>query len=95
MTVRNIRAALLLSLVALLIGVMAGSYATAKAGRSPLVTSQVEAKAYVMAKPETDQVSFAEGFSPVVKRTLVAVVNIASSDSEVKVSWLLCGVPKS
>jgi serine protease Do len=79
MTVRNIRAALPLTLVALLVGVIAGSYAIAKAGRSPFVTSQVQATAYAMAKPEPDQVSFAEGFSPVVKRTLVAVVNIASS----------------
>jgi Do/DeqQ family serine protease len=79
MTVRNIRAALLLSLVALLIGVTAGSYGTAKAGRSPFVISQVQAKASVLAKSETQGVSFAEGFSPVVKRTLVAVVNIASS----------------
>ena len=79
MTVRNIRAALPLTLVALLVGVIAGSYAIAKAGRSPFVTSQVQATAYAMATPEPDQVSFAEGFSPVVKRTLVAVVNIASS----------------
>jgi hypothetical protein len=32
-----------------------------------------------MAMPASDQVSFAEGFSPVVKRTLASVVNIASS----------------
>ena len=79
MKVRNIQAVLLLASVTLLIGVTAGSYATAKTGRSPFVTSQAAAKASGTARPETDQVSFAEGFAPVVKRTLAAVVNIASS----------------
>jgi serine protease Do len=71
---------LLLAIIAVMIGVVAGSSATAKTGRSPWITSQVPARAaFGAARPETDPVSFADGFAPIVKRTIGAVVNIASS----------------
>ena len=74
MSPRNIRSAVMVAIVALVLGAIAGSYATAR-----FPTSQAGVKASGTARPEINQVSFAEGFAPVVKRTLAAVVNIASS----------------
>jgi S1-C subfamily serine protease len=79
MTARNVRARLLLACATLFAGLIAGSYATAKTGLSPFATSQIAAKASVTSRPASDHVSFTEGFSPIVKRTLPSVVNVASS----------------
>ena len=75
MTARNIRATLLFVFATLFVGLIAGSYETAKTGLAPFA----QARPSITARPASDQVSFAEGLSPVVKRTLASVVNIASS----------------
>jgi hypothetical protein len=77
MSSQNVRAAMTIVIVALLLGAIAGSYATARTGRALFATTQA-IKAPGAAIPAADQVSFAEGFAPVVKRTIAAVVNIAS-----------------
>jgi hypothetical protein len=79
MSARNVRTTLLLASATLFTGLIAGSYAITTTGLSPFTTSQVAAQPSVTAGVASDQVSFAEGFSPVVKRTLASVVNIASS----------------
>ena len=63
------------------IGGLAGSWATAKTGRSPF--GKVDAVAMYVSSDEGaaigKQVSFLNGFVPVAKKVLPAVVNIASS----------------
>jgi len=60
-------------IVALGAGTMAGSWATAKSGKTIpiLMAEQVSAA--------SSKVSFEDGFAPVVKRTVPAVVNVSSS----------------
>ncbi len=63
------------------VGGLAGSWATARTGRSPF--GKVGSVAMLVASENGDtvgkQVSFLNGFAPVAKRVLPAVVNIAST----------------
>jgi S1-C subfamily serine protease len=54
-------------------GTLAGSWATAKTGRTIPILLATEAST------TSPKVSFQEGFAPVVKRTVFAVVNVSSS----------------
>ncbi len=67
--------------VALGIGGLAGSWATARSGRSPF--GHVDPVAMFVSSADGEaigkQVSFLDGFVPVAKKVLPAVVNIASS----------------
>lgn len=67
--------------VALLVGGLAGSWATAKTGRSPFHPTEVTPMwvSTAAGAQVEKQLSFANGFVPVVKQVLPAVVNIASS----------------
>ncbi len=70
----------LLAIVALAVGVTAGSMVTAKTGRTPFGTASVAPVFVAASAPVPDgQVSFASGFAVVVERVMPAVVNIAST----------------
>ena len=72
--------AMVLVIAALFVGGLAGSWATAKTGRSPFAPAEVPMWISTAAGADIgNQVSFVNGFVPVVKRVLPAVVNIASS----------------
>src|ERR1035441_8170399 len=67
--------------VAIGAGGLAGSWATARTGRSPF--GKVDPVAMFVSSADSEaigrQVSFTNGFVPVAKKVLPAVVNIASS----------------
>ena len=65
-------------LFALAIGILAGSFVTARARHSP-GTMAVPLRISVSSPVSAAEISFASGFSPVVERVGPAVVNIASS----------------
>jgi serine protease Do len=70
----------LLVIVALAVGVTAGSMVTAKTRRTPFGTESVAPVFVATSAPVPDgQVSFANGFAAVVERVVPAVVNIAST----------------
>ncbi|HTP30862.1 MAG TPA: DegQ family serine endoprotease [Candidatus Acidoferrales bacterium] len=74
------RARILIEIViALGIGVVVGSWATARMGHPPFVMATSALPAAPASAPAGNQVSFGSGFAPAVKRDLPAVVNIASS----------------
>lgn len=57
---------------AICIGVVAGSWATSRTGRIPILMA-------TPASAAASKISFEEGFAPVVRRALPAVVNVSSS----------------
>ncbi len=70
----------LIAILALVVGVAAGSMVTAKTGRTPF-GAEALAPAFVAtsAPVPSGQVSFANGFAAVVERVVPSVVNVAST----------------
>jgi len=74
------RPVVLIAISVFVLGAVAGSWATARAGHLPFVTKAVLLKISDTAgRAQGREVSFASGFAPVAKIVLPAVVNIASS----------------
>ncbi len=74
------RSVVLIGALVFVLGVLAGSWTTARAGHLPFTSRPVLLRVSNAGGPAEDrQVSFADGFAPVARKVLPAVVNIASS----------------
>src|SRR5439155_914302 len=73
--------AMVLVIAALFVGGLAGSWATAKTGRSPFAPAEVPMWISTAVGADIgNQVSFVNGFVPVVKRVLPAVVKVEAKN---------------